>query len=212
MKWVEPIGCQVDLQQGLMHNATGHYQKRLSDLDGLYADEEAYKALLDRIGDAVVYEVTEWRPQVRNGDMIFGLTRMSPGQVGNEFFLTRGHIHAVADRPEIYFGQRGEGLMLMESPDGETRTVEIKPQTVCYVPPYWIHRSVNTGNSDFVMLFAYPADAGQDYDIIARSGGMQKRVIASDHKGWTLVDNPAWQARTTEEVNRLFSATDTEVV
>lgn len=212
MKWVEPIGCQVDLQQGLMQSGTGHYQKRLSDLGGLYADEQAYKALLSRMGDAVVYEVTEWRPPVRNGDMIFGLTRMSPGQVGDEFFLTRGHIHAVADRPEIYYGQRGEGLMLMESPDGETRVVEIKPQTVCYVPPYWIHRSVNTGSDDFIMLFSYPADAGQDYDIIARSGGMRKRVIADDKHGWMLVDNPAWQPRTPEEVNQLLSESDAGVV
>lgn len=207
MKWVEPISCQVDLQLGLMQNHTGHYQKRLSDLDGLYADEQAYQSLLSQSGNAVVYEVTEWRPPVRSGDMIFGLTRMSPGRVGEEYFLTRGHIHAVADRPEIYYGQRGEGLMLMESPDGETRVVEIKPQTVCYVPPYWIHRSVNTGNDDFVMLFSYPADAGQDYDIIARSGGMQKRVFADEQHGWTLVDNPAWQSRSIDEVKQLFSET-----
>ena len=208
MKWVEPMSCQVDLRLGLMQNYTGHYQKRLRDLDGLYADEQAYQSLLSESGDEVVYEVTEWRPPVRSGDMIFGLTRMSPGRVGEEYFLTRGHIHAVADRPEIYYGQRGEGVMLMESPDGETRVVEIKPQTVCYVPPYWIHRSVNTGNDDFVMLFSYPADAGQDYDIIARAGGMQKRVIVDALHGWALVDNPHWQSRTVKEVNQLLSETN----
>ncbi len=205
MKWVEPIGCQVDLQNGLMQNSSGHYQKRLSDLAGLYADEDAYKALLRQIGNAVVYEVTEWRPPARSGDMIFGLTRMNPGRVGKEFFLTRGHIHAIADRPEVYYGQRGEGLMLMESPDGETRIIEIKPQTVCYVPPYWIHRSVNTGHDDLVMLFAYPSDAGQDYDIISRSGGMRKRVMADAQQGWALVDNPAWQPRSTEQVMQLLT-------
>lgn len=212
MKWVEPIGCQVNLQQGLMQNCSGHYQKRLSDLGGLYADEQAYKALLSEGGDNVVYEVTEWRPPVRSGDMIFGLTRMSAGQVGDEYFLTRGHIHAVADRPEIYYGQRGEGLMLMESPDGETRVIEIKPQTVCYVPPYWIHRSVNTGSDDLVMLFSYPADAGQDYDIIARSGGMRQRVMADAQRGWVLVDNHAWRPRSPEQLKQLLSETDAGVM
>lgn len=211
MKWVEPTGCQIDLQQGLMQNGTGHYQKRLSDLAGLYADDEAFKRQLSSAGDAVVYEVTEWRPAVRSGDMIFGLTRMSPGKIGNEYYLTRGHIHAVADRPEIYYGQRGVGLMLLESPDGETRIVEIHPQTACYVPPYWIHRSVNTGDDDLVMLFAYPADAGQDYDIIARSGGMRKRVVDDGHGGWEIRDNPDWQPRSANEVAQLLSETDAGV-
>ncbi|OON38690.1 glucose-6-phosphate isomerase [Izhakiella australiensis] len=204
MKWVEPISCQVDLQQGLMHNASGHYQKRLSDLAGLYADDAAFKAELSHGGDRVVYEVTEWRPPARSGDMIFGLTRMSPGKIGEEFYLTRGHIHAVADRPEIYYGQRGEGLMLLESPDGETRIVEINAQTVCYVPPYWIHRSVNTGSDEFVMLFSYPADAGQDYDIIAHSGGMRRRIMADGTGGWKQVDNAAWQARSAQTVAKLL--------
>ena len=37
---------------------------------------------------------------------------------------------------------------------GETRIVEIGPQTICYVPPYWIHRSVNTGDEDLVQVLA----------------------------------------------------------
>ena len=71
------------------------------------------------------------------------------------------HIHAVADRPEIYYGQAGQGLMLMESPEGETRVVEMQAQTICYVPPYWIHRSVNTGSSDFVI----PETTGREIGI-----------------------------------------------
>ncbi|TIN31988.1 glucose-6-phosphate isomerase family protein, partial [Mesorhizobium sp.] len=81
-----------------------------------------------------------------------------------EYFMTRGHIHNQADRPEIYYGQKGRGLMLMESPEGEVRIVPIDAQTVCYVPPFWIHRSINVGDDDLVMLFCYPADSGQDYE------------------------------------------------
>ena len=61
--------------------------------------------------------------------------------------------------------------MLLQSPEGEIRIVEIGPRIVCYVPPFWIHRSVNIGRDDLVMTFAYPADAGQDYGIIAASAG-----------------------------------------
>ena len=129
------------------------------------------------LGDEIVYEVTDYKPSADAGDMIIGVTRMRPGKVGREYFLTRGHIHANANRPEMYYGESGRGLMLLESPEGEIRTVEIGPRALCYVPPYWIHRSVNTGRDELVMTFAYPADSGQDYAIIEEAGGMKSRVV-----------------------------------
>lgn len=191
----DPARCTVALPEGALEGATGRYEKRLADLAGIYEDGRAFARLLEDSGNPVVYEVTEFRPSSDAGDLIFGVTNMRPGRVGREFFLTRGHIHAKADRPEIYYGQAGRGLMLMESPDGETRIVEIGPQTVCYVPPFWIHRSVNTGDTALVMLFCYPADAGQDYDIIGRSGGMRHRVVSDGENGWALAENPAWRPR-----------------
>lgn len=207
MKMCEPASCQVDLARGVMNNESGHYQKRLSDLEGLYADSAAFALSVSELGEQVVYEVTERRPEGTQGDMIFGVTRMSPGKIGNEYYLTRGHIHAQADRPEIYYGQSGRGIMLLESPEGETRTVEITPQSICYVPPYWIHRSVNVGDEDLIMVFAYPADSGQDYDIIARSGGMRKRIVDDGRGGWQAVDNQHYQPRSQQQVSHLFQPT-----
>lgn len=204
MKMCEPASCQVDIVCGVMSNGSGHYQKRLSDLEGLYADNAAFALRASEQGEKIVYEVTERRPEGTAGDMIFGITRMSPGKIGNEYYLTRGHIHAQADRPEIYYGQSGRGVMLMESPDGETRIVEIVPQSICYVPPYWIHRSVNTGDEDLIMVFAYPADSGQDYDIIARAGGMRKRIVDDGQGGWRAEDNQHYQPRSPQQVTHLF--------
>jgi glucose-6-phosphate isomerase len=118
--------------------------------------------------------------------------------------MTRGHIHAIVDRPELYFGLKGYGVMLMESADGETRTVEIRPNTACYVPPYWIHRSMNLGDEDFVMLFCYPADSGQDYAIIERSHGMRLRIVDDGSGGWRSVPNADYQARSPEEIESLM--------
>lgn len=199
----EPVRCLVSPEAGAMSGGTGRYEKRLSELAGLYADGAAFAALLAR-GDRVVYDVTEFRPSAAPGDLIFGVTRMDPGQVGAEFFLTRGHIHAKADQPEIYYGQAGRGLMLLEAPDGETRVVEIGPQAVCYVPPFWIHRSINTGDTDLVMLFCYPADSGQDYGIIGRSGGMRQRVVAAEGGGWALVENADYRPRDAGAVRALL--------
>jgi len=190
----DPVTCLIDLGKGLMHGATGHYRKRLSDLAGLYEDETSFGRLLEASKDAVVYEVTEFRPSEDPGDMIFGVTRMTAGRVGREYFLTRGHIHANANRPEVYYGQKGHGVMLMQSRTGETRALEILPNTVCYVPPYWIHRSVNVGADELIMLFSYPADAGQNYDVIEEAGGMRSRVIDDGRGGWVMIENRRYRA------------------
>jgi glucose-6-phosphate isomerase, archaeal len=203
----EPAGCTVRVADGVMAGATGHYTKTFGDLESLYADTDAFASMLPSLRGALAYEVTEFRPSTSPGDLIFGVTRMVPGKVGREFFMTRGHIHAQSGRPEIYYGQSGTGVMLMESPAGETRTVVIEPQTICYVPPYWIHRSVNTGSTDLVMMFCYPADSGQDYDVIARTGGMRMRVFDDGGNGWTLVENSGYRPRTANECERLMEST-----
>jgi glucose-6-phosphate isomerase len=201
----EPAIFPVSVSSGRLGNASGQYAKRLSELAVLYADQAAFMAGLEA-GDRTVYDVTDFRPSSRDGDMIFGVTRMSPGRIGNEFFLTRGHIHARADRPEIYYGEVGNGVMLLESPEGEIRALPIGPRDICYVPPFWIHRSVNVGNTDLVMTFAYPADAGQDYAIIERSGGMRSRVVA-DGDGWALADNTGYRPRSLSDVSTLYAKT-----
>lgn len=201
----EPRTCVVDVTRGELERASSRYTKTLADLDGLYEDRAAFDALRGALGDTVVYAVTDYRPSTDPGDLIVGVTRMLPGKVGREYFMTRGHIHANANRPEIYYGESGHGLMLLESPAGEIRTVEIRPRTICYVPPYWIHRSINVGADELVMTFAYPADSGQDYDIIARAGGMRCRIVDDGEGGWAAVENTAYRFRPPELVERILA-------
>ena len=205
MNWVEPGGFEVDVDGGVMRGTGTSYKKKLKDLAGLYADEAAFSALAAHDGERVVYEVTDHKPSVLGGDLITGVTRMVAGQVGGEYYMTRGHIHQIANRPEMYFCLAGHGVMLMESPDGEVRTVDMQQHTVCYVPPYWIHRSVNVGDADLVMLFCYPADSGQDYDIIARTGGMRQRVVRTAEGGWETVANASYRPRAEAEWKKVLA-------
>ncbi|NDW07404.1 glucose-6-phosphate isomerase [Jiella sp. 40Bstr34] len=188
-----------------MVNGDGHYRKTYRDLAGLYADAAGFEAILAEKADKVAYEVTSYTPGEKTSDLIMGVTRMEPGKVGREFFLTRGHIHARGDRPEIYHTLSGRGVMQLESPGGEVRLVEMGPQQVCYVPPFWIHRSVNIGSEDLVMFFSYPADSGQDYGIIERSGGMRVRVMDDGKGGYVAEENPAWRERSAAEVDAILS-------
>jgi glucose-6-phosphate isomerase len=194
------------MASGALVGATGKYAKTLSDLAGLYEDTDAFDAGLKDWGDTPVYEVTDYKPSSASGDMIVGVTRMQPGKVGREYFLTRGHIHANANRPEIYYGESGRGLMLLESPAGDVRTVEIGPKTVCYVPPYWIHRSINIGTDVLVMTFAYPADSGQDYDVIAKAGGMRSRIVDDGTGGWKAVSNKNYRFRSSEVIEKILTS------
>jgi glucose-6-phosphate isomerase len=205
MQLREPGRCVIGVTDGSLSGATGRYVKRLADLSGLYGDAAAFAAAVEGGGDRIVYEVQDYRASAAASDLIFGVTRMVPGRIGREYFLTRGHIHARADRPEIYTGEAGRGLMLMESPAGEIRIVEIEPRTICYVPPYWIHRSVNVGAEELVMSFCYPADAGQDYGIIEQAGGMRQRILEDGAGGWVAVDNPDYRPRPQARIDALFA-------
>jgi glucose-6-phosphate isomerase len=205
-KMREPAIFSVDMASGALVGATGKYAKTLGDLAGLYEDTDAFEAGLKERGDIAVYEVTDYKPSSATGDMIVGVTRMQPGKVGREYFLTRGHIHAKANRPEIYYGESGRGLMLLESPAGDVRTVEIGPKTVCYVPPYWIHRSINIGSDVLVMTFAYPADSGQDYDVIAKAGGMRSRIVDDGTGGWKAVSNKNYRFRSPEVIEKILAS------
>jgi glucose-6-phosphate isomerase len=66
----------------------------------------------------------------------------------------------------------------------------MSPGEAVHVPGHWVHRSVNVGEEPFVSLFCYPADAGQDYALIAEAGGMAQLVVTDGDGGWTTRPNP----------------------
>ena len=177
-------------QDARLFPCTHHYRKRLSQVAGLYLDEDAYDKLLKTKGDIIAYEVYDFQRSSADGDLVFGTSILFPGKVGREYFMTKGHSHAKADRSEIYYCLSGKGLMLMASPEGKTKAVEMRRGIVVYVPPYWKHRSVNTGRGRLVSLFAYPADAGHEYGEI-ETRGMRKIVVEVGGKP-RLKDNPRY--------------------
>ena len=91
-----PVGVAIDPNNGAVEPSTGRYTKRLSELRGLYRDQPAFDAKLAKHGDVIAYEVVEFRQP--GSDLFFGTTTMYPGQVGQEYFMTRGHFHERRDR------------------------------------------------------------------------------------------------------------------
>ena len=176
---------------GEIDGATGGYDKRLGELAGVYLDQDAYEAAVASLGaDRLVYHVDEHRYGTGPGALIVGTSTLLPGRVGDEYAVTRGHLHGRADRAELYHCLSGSGVILMDTVDGRSSAVPMTPGVAVHVPGHWVHRSVNVGDEPFVTLFCYSADAGQDYGLIADAGGMSTLVVDDGTGGWTTRHNP----------------------
>ena len=121
---------------GIPSRYDAYTRRTLSSLRGQYLDQQAYDAMLAK-EDALVYEVYEIkRPEVA-GELLMGVSVIHPGKVGREFFMTKGHFHTIRETAEIYYCMKGEGKMVMETPQGETSVETLSPGKVLYVPPCW---------------------------------------------------------------------------
>lgn len=172
----QPFSVVVD-EHGELKPATSTIERRLSQMQGMYADRSAELAASSE-ADPLIYQVFQYDVPEFVGELVICTTVLHPGKVGQEFFMTKGHYHSQRDRAEVYFGLTGTGLLLL-SKDDETESVTIDPGTVAYVPPYWAHRTVNTGSEPFVFLAVYPGDAGHDYGTI-ETDGFPQIVIERD--------------------------------
>ncbi len=178
-------------ETGVMTGATGHYEKLLGDLGGVYLDDDAYQDVLATFGaEQLAYRVEVNQLDEGAGALIIGTSTVLPGRIGDEFAMTRGHLHVKSDRAELYHCISGRGVMLLDTVDGQSRAIQMTPGEAVHVPGDWVHRSVNVGEEPLVTLFCYAADAGQDYQIIADAGGMKQLVITDGQDGWTTSPNP----------------------
>ena len=185
-----PYTFDVSVVESILSHFDNHIVRRLSAMKGQFADQEAYEAMLS-MEDIILYEVYELhRPEVA-GELLHGLSIVHPGKVGDEYFMTKGHFHTVLETAEVYYCLKGEGVMVMETPEGEWAVEPLRPHKVLYVPPRWAHRSVNTGtDGDLVTFFAYPGNAGHDYGSIENQG-FRKLVVEGDD-GPEIADNARW--------------------
>lgn len=185
-----PFTFSISVPDESLSEYDNHIVRRLSAMEGQYLDAQAFQAMLS--DDPVLYEVYEIRRPELAGELMNGITIVHPGKVGEEYFMTKGHFHTVLDTAEVYYCLKGDGAMVMETPEGEWSVEELNPGRVLYVPPRWAHRSVNMDpREDLVMFFIYPANAGHDYGTIEQQG-FRKLVLERDSRV-QIIDNPRWR-------------------
>jgi glucose-6-phosphate isomerase, archaeal len=185
-----PCAVQIDFPSGVVAGYTARYQKRLSELRGLFRDAEALEKRIEAENDPICYENFAFNQNVAEGDLFFGTTVIYPGKVGTEYHMTRGHQHQIPNRAETYQALSGRGLVLFELPgQKELSSAPLSPGAITYIPPYWLHRSVNTGDEPLVFLWTCSTDAGHNYSAIPKYGFSQ---IAVEHDGQPRIEpNPA---------------------
>ena len=185
-----PFTFDLPFGGGIPSEWDNHIVRRLSSMKGMYANAAAYADMLAQ-EDVVLYEVYELIVPAVAGELLHGVSILHPGKVGDEYFMTKGHFHTVLETGEVYYCQRGSGVMVMETPEGETSVKELRPGGVLYVPPRWAHRSVNTSaTEDLITFFVYPGNSGHDYGTIEQKG-FRKLIVEQDKKA-TIIDNPRW--------------------
>lgn len=187
--WERGFLIDFSLLNGLSRGAVSS-KRHLSQMSGMYCEESTLQSIL-QTEDPVVYEFYEMGAPETPGNLAFGTSITYPGKVGEEYYMTKGHFHTILDTAEVYYCLSGEGLMLMENPEGDVSVQPLAPGRALYVPPRYAHRSINTGSVPMVTFFVFRADAGHDYGTI-ETRGYRKLVVERDGKP-VIVDNPRWK-------------------
>ena len=165
------------------------HDRYLSDLEGCFADNVQYEKVLSTANPLVYSTFAPALPSAE-GDLNFAVAVLYAGRVGDEFFLTKGHLHAWRDAAEVYIGLGGEGVLLLEDEvTSESRIAALKKDSLVYVPGKTMHRTVNTRNAPLYYLGIYPATAGHDYAAIVKRN-FKCRVISTDEGAKMIQKTP----------------------
>lgn len=166
MGFEAPVAAVALLSGTLSGDLVETAVKTYADVAAIFAETEALPP------ETPVYEVQSYcpAPEGTEGGLFFGTSRIFPGKVNGEYFMTKGHFHGKRDRAEFYWGVSGQGLLLLMDAKRRCRAVSVVPGGLYYIPGETAHRLVNTGDEPLVVGACWPSDAGHDYDTILEQG------------------------------------------
>src|ERR1700754_3122186 len=141
------IDNSIRIPQQLINIAEGTFtgahliesSKTIGQLTNMFLDEEAREEM-DQ--SQLVYRVQAHLPvpEGTTGGLFFGTTWIQPGTVGDEYFMTHGHFHQLADRGEYYWGLKGNGVLILMDEQRKGRAEYMHPGSLHYIPANTAHR------------------------------------------------------------------------
>ncbi|MGH9616432.1 MAG: glucose-6-phosphate isomerase family protein [Acidobacteriaceae bacterium] len=167
----------VDWTNGALTAADLHTSlKTMGELRSIFADRHAANQMP---ADIEIYRIQAYTPVPAGteGGLFWGRTILQPGNVGEEFFMTKGHFHRIRNRAEYYFTFQGTGALLLMDEARTTRHQDMFPGSVHYIPGSTAHRVANTGSTPLVFSACWPSDAGYDYETIDREGFSARMLL-----------------------------------
>jgi len=185
---MRPFSMVVDSKAGRLIPHERINLRRLSDMKRMYVDPEAELCLGTE--NPIIYSFSERVLPEERGHLQLAITSIRPGKIGQEYFMTKGHYHERLDTSEVYLGLEGEGWLLMQTMEGDFESLPIRPGVAAYIPPFWGHRMVNTGEVPFVFFAVYSGEAGHNYGDIEEVG-FAKILVERDGNP-LLLDHPRW--------------------
>lgn len=187
---MRPFSMKLDFKLGELIPNDRTNVRKLSDMRGMFIDTESEIKILKN-DDPIIYLFTERILPEENGHLQIAVTRINPGKIGQEYYMTKGHYHRRPDTSEVYIGLEGEGYLLAQTDVGDFESIFIRPGIVAYIPPYWGHRMVNIGSKPFIFFAIYPGDAGHNYGDIEKTGFV--RVVIEKEGKPVIIENPRWK-------------------
>jgi len=139
--------------------------RTLKQMRDAFVDKEAADEML-KDGDTTIVEVFMAEIPNAEGELMVNINTVYPGKVGDEYFMTKGHIHSDhVHNPEIYVTVRGKGKLLLQKLDGEVFVSDLEENVISYIPADCAHRCINTGDEPLTYLGFFPADTDRDYSF-----------------------------------------------
>ncbi len=161
-------------QTGSLSGDVVRSARTVGDLLEYWGDREAAEAM----ASTPLYETETYfsKPDGTEGAILWGSTRLFPGTVGREYFMTRGHWHLKPTHGELIVVVSGTGFVALMDRDRKATTVELQPGTTYHIDGTLAHRTINTGDEPLVFWCAWAADCGHEYESIAREGFSERFI------------------------------------
>ena len=164
--------------------------RSLSNMSDAFVDQEAVNRILNKSDPEIIKVYMAPIPE-KVGHIMSLMTVIYPGTVGEECYMTKGHIHTnLEDAPEVYITIKGEGKLLLQTPEGDTRDMDMLPGQMNYIPSGWAHRAVNCGSDGLIFLGIYTAEAKRDYSFIGIGKENFNKIIVKRDSKVCVIDHP----------------------
>jgi len=188
LNYFEPFNSYVDLKEMKLNPEGELIIRKLSDMVDVFQDKKAVKEALKE--NPLIYKFYNVQIPEENEHLQHCISIIFPGKIGSEYYMTKGHFHKTKDTAEIYLTLKGRGKLIMQTPDQKSRVLDMEEGSISYIPPYWAHRTVNTGGKPLIFFAVYRGDAGHNYGIIEKKG---MAIIVVEEEGKPVIkNNPAY--------------------